>query len=174
GAAAGAQAAVGAAGPEPRISETDTGVSFQLRNDDPGSAHRVEAASERVRAALPAVFEALGITGAGADAAGRVFGNPRIAATRVAGERASHWVRCGNAAGAGPSATGGYRTELSVLVTLKPDGAGTWVTTQVGGTAHSVAGTSSGGVLCVSNGLLEERIAEALAARLAGPLPRAR
>ena len=55
-----------------------------------------------------------------------------------------------------------------MLVTIRPDGERTWVTTQVGGSATPVAGTSTEAVMCVSTGRLEKRVEELLAARLAG------
>lgn len=163
------------AGPEPQITETETGISFRLRNDDAGAAHHVAAPLARVRAALPLVFRDLGVPDAGQDREGLVFGHRKITTARVGGERASSWVRCGNQMGAGPSAAGLYRTQLSVLVTLRPDGERTWVTTQVGGSATPAAGTSTDAVLCVSTGGLEKRVEEMLAARLGtGTLSRTR
>jgi hypothetical protein len=163
------------AGPEPQITETETGISFRLRNDDPGAAHHVAAPLDRVRAALPLVFRDLGVPDAGQDREGLVFGHRKITSPRVGGERASAWVRCGNQMGAGPSAAGPYRTQLSVLVTLRPDGERTWVTTQVAGSATPAAGTSTDAVLCVSTGALEKRVEEMLAARLGtGTIPRTR
>ncbi len=164
------------AGPEPQITETSTGISFRLRNDDAGAAHHVGARADRVRAALPEVFRELGVPDAGMDREGLVFGHRRITTPRVGGERLSAWVRCGNQAGAGPSAATAYRTELSLLVTIRPDGERTWVTTQVGGSATPVAGTGAEAVMCVSTGRLEKRVEELLAARLAasGPNFRAR
>lgn len=155
------------AGPEPQIAETSTGITFRLRNDDPGAAHHVGARADRVRAALPEVFRELGVADAGMDREGLVFGHRSITAPRLGGERVSAWVRCGNQAGAGPSAATAYRTQLSVLVTIRPEGERTWVTTQVGGSATPVAGTSAEAVMCVSTGRLEKRVEELLAARLA-------
>lgn len=164
------------AGPEPQITETSSGISFRLRNDDTGATHHVGARADRVRALLPEVFRDLGVADAGMDRDGLVFGHRSITAPRVGGERAAAWVRCGNQSGAGPSAAAAYRTQLSVLVTIRPDGERTWVTTKVGGSARSVAGTSTEAVMCVSTGRLEKRVQELLAARLAaaGPGFRAR
>ena len=155
------------AGPEPEITETSSGISFRLRNDDAGATHHVGARADRVRALLPEVFRDLGVAGAGMDREGLVFGHRSITAPRVGGERPTAWVRCGNQSGAGPSAASSYRTQLSLLVTIRPDGERTWVTTQVGGSATPVAGTSTEAVMCVSTGRLEKRVEELLAARLA-------
>lgn len=159
------------AGPEPRITETSSGISFRLRNDDPGAAHHVGARADRVRALLPEVFLELGVPDAGMDREGLVFGSRRITTSRLGGERLTSWVRCGNEGGAGPSAASSYRPTLSLLVTLRPDGERTWVTTQVGGSATSVGGTGSDAVMCVSTGRLEKRVEELLAARLAATEP---
>lgn len=161
------------AGPEPQITETSSGISFRVRNDDAGATHHVGARADRVRALLPEVFRDLGVADAGTDRDGRVFGHRSITA-RVGGERAEAWVRCGNQSGAGPSAAASYRTQLSVLVTIRPEGERTWVTTQVGGSARPVAGTSTDAVMCVSTGRLEKRVEELLAARLAAAGPGAR
>ena len=139
-----------------------------------GTPHQVGARLDQVRAALPEVFRELGVEDAGQDREGLVFGSRDITAPRLGGERTSAWVRCGNSMGAGPSAAGSYRTKLSVLVTLRPDGERTWVTSQVTGSATSVGGTSTEAVMCVSNGRLEQRIQELLTARLGGAGTRAR
>ena len=162
------------AGPEPQIVETSTGISFRLRNDDPGAAHNVGARTDRVRALLPEVLRELGVADAGMDLEGLVFGNRSITTPRLGGERLTAWVRCGNEGGAGPSAATSYRTQLSLLVRIRPDGERTWVTTQVGGSASPVGGTSSEAVMCVSTGRLEKRVEELLAARLAASGPNAR
>jgi hypothetical protein len=164
------------AGPEPQITETSSGISFRVRNDNPGATHHVGARSDRVRALLPEVFRDLGVADAGMDRDGLVFGHRSITADRVGGERTTVLVRCGTASGAGPSAATRYRTRLSLLVTIRPDGERTWVTTQVGGSATPLTGTSADAVLCVSTGRLEKRVEELLAARLAadGPGSRAR
>lgn len=171
---AGTGPATAPAGPEPQITETSTGISFRLRNDDPGAAHHVGAHADRVRAVLPEVFRELGVADAGMDREGLVFGSRSITTLRVGGERLTSWVRCGNQGGAGPSAATAYRTQLSLLVTIRPDGEQTWVTTQVGGSATPMAGAGSEAVMCVSNGRLEKRVQALLAARLAGSGPNAR
>lgn len=155
------------AGPEPQITETSTGISFRVRNDDAGATHHVGARADRVRALLPEVFRDLGVPDAGVDPSGLVFGSRGITAQQVGGERTSVWVRCGTGSGAGPSAATRYRTRLSLLVTIRPEGERTWVTTQVGGSATPLTGTSADAVLCVSTGRLEKRVEELLAARLA-------
>ena len=164
------------AGPEPQITETSTGISFRLRNDDAGATHHVGARADRVRALLPQVFRDLGVPDAGMDRDGLVFGHRSITAPRVGGERPAAWVRCGTDSGAGPSAATRYRTRLSLLVTIRPEGERTWVTTQVSGSATPLTGTSTDAVMCVSTGRLEKRVEELLAARLAaaGPGSRAR
>jgi hypothetical protein len=134
----------------------------------------VAAPADRVRALLPEVFRELGVADAGMDREGLVFGNRSITTPRVGGERLTHWVRCGNQGGAGPSAVTAYRTALSLLVTIRPDGERTWVTTQVGGSATPMAGAGSDAVMCVSTRRLEKRVQELLAARLAASGPNAR
>ena len=155
-----------AAGPEPMVMETSSGISYRLRNDDTGVTRPYAAPVDRVWAALPGVYEELGIPTGVNDPEARVFGNRRASVTRVGGERVSRFVRCGNEQGAGPSAGGGYRVQLSVLTTLRGDGAATQATTTVGGTATPVAGTSNDAVACVSTGALEKRIGDLIAARL--------
>jgi hypothetical protein len=171
---AGSGPATAPAGPEPQIIETSTGISFRLRNDDPGAAHHVGARADRVRTLLPEVLRELGVAAPGMDREGLVFGDRSITAPRLGGERLTHWVRCGNEGGAGPSAATSYRTQLSLLVTIRPEGERTWVTTQVGGSATPVGGTGAEAVMCVSTGRLEKRVEELLAARLAASSPSSR
>jgi hypothetical protein len=147
--------------------ETDSGITFRLQEDTRGVERVVAAPVDRVRAALPEAYAALGITGAGTDPANGVFGSPKVTAARLDGERTSVYVRCGND-GAGPSAGMGYRIQLSVLTSLAEEGGRTRVTTRVGGFGSPVGGSGSGAVLCVSNGRLEARLAELLTERLRG------
>jgi hypothetical protein len=156
-----------AAEPDTQISDVYSGYSFNVRNDDAGSVQRMEAPVQRVQAALPEVLRELGIPEVGADPSGRVYGNRNVTVQRLGGQPSTAWVRCGSDGGSGATLASRYRTVLSVLVTLKPEGDATLLNTQVSGTGTTLGGTNSHAVQCSSNGRLETRVAEMLAARLA-------
>lgn len=148
--------------PSPAIMETSTGISVRLGADGPARA-AVDAPAGRVWAALPAVYEALGIPAEVSDPAAHTYGTQRFTRTRLGDRRTAEMVRCGNA-GSGASAMSTYRIRLSILTTLRPGaGGGTELSTEVAGSATPVDGTSTGATRCVSTGELERRIA-ALAA----------
>jgi hypothetical protein len=102
------------------------------------------------------------------DPASYTYGNRRVTASRIGGEDVSEWVRCGNS-GSGPSAMTRLRTQLVVVTTLQASAEGlTSVATQVSGSGTPTEGTSSGAVLCVSNGKLEQEIANSVRRRVGG------
>jgi hypothetical protein len=158
--------APGRSEPVARVEETSTGMTFRIQTDAGGVEQTVDAPPERLWAVLPQVYEALGIRAEVADEAGRIYGSRKVSARQIAGKRAGTFVRCGNE-GAGASAMSMYRHQLSVLTSLRPGPGGkTVVTSQVGGTATPVEGTSTGAVLCASTGELEAMILERITDRL--------
>jgi hypothetical protein len=154
--------------PPASIQENSTGVHVRLNSNPRRMVATVDAGVERVWSVLPEVYRTLGITAEVNDPAARVYGSRRVTVNQIEGKRTSSWVRCGHE-GSGASAMSAYRYRLTVLSTVSPaaDGKAT-VATEVSGSATPVEGTSSGAVHCVSNGGLEQRIAELAAARAAG------
>lgn len=150
------------------IIPTETGVMMRLDQENNTLTFRVDATPERVWAQLPGIYETLGIRAEVRDSTTRVFGTRGFVLGRLDGKRTAEYVRCGNE-GTGPSSAGMVRTRLTILSSLKsaPEG-GTLVVAEVGGTATTVEGTSSGPVTCSSKGGLEQRIRALLLQRLAG------
>ncbi len=156
------------AGSDPRIVDNgEGGLAVHTRDDNSGVARPVNADLARVREAIPEVLQELGVPEVGTDPARLTFGNGNITVQRLAGEQTTSWVRCGADWGAGPTTARRYRTNLSVLVSLREEGGRTWVTPVVSGSATTLGGASTAAVSCISNGRLENRIASALTARLA-------
>jgi len=158
----------GAAGAPPSIVATETGVMMRVDPENNTLTFRVDATPEQVWTKLPGIYETLGIPAEVLDSSARVFGTRGFVLGRLDGKRTTEFVRCGNE-GTGPSSAGMYRTRLIIVSSLKsaPEG-GTLVSTELGGTATSVEGTSSGPVSCSSKGPLEQRIRALLLERLAG------
>ena len=145
-----------------RISGQRGGIgSTEIHNDPRIVSRTVAAPVDSVWAALPTVFEALGIGQAGADPEQRVFGNPEFRPRRIDGQRLSRYVDCGLGITAVPKADD-YEVTMSVLTRLTPatDG-GTVVATTVGATGKP-RGVSGNAVHCPSKGTLEARIVEGL------------
>ncbi|NIQ56524.1 MAG: hypothetical protein GWN71_25125, partial [Gammaproteobacteria bacterium] len=83
---------------------------------------------------------------------------------RLAGDRLSTFLRCGQALGP-PKADNG-QTRVSLTSWLEPKGDGTTIRTRLQATARDV-GTSTAASACSSTGVLERIITEELAARTA-------
>lgn len=159
-------------GPPPRprasVDETSTGMHVRLSVDPQRFRVTVDAGADRVWSVLPEVYRSLGIPAEVSDPASRVYGSRRVTVNQIGGKRTSSWVRCGHE-GSGASAMSAYRYRLTVLSTVSPTPDGRAVVdTEVSGAATPVEGTSSGAVHCVSNGGLEQRLGELVAARAAG------
>jgi hypothetical protein len=109
---------------------------------------------------MPAVFEGLNIPVGTIDQNTRLIGNRRIESRsgRIAGERASSYLNCGNT-GIGASIADSYQINLSVLtqVVLVPGGI-TQLQTSIDAYATQ-RGVSGAPVRCASTGRLEQRIA---------------
>ncbi|MDQ3522790.1 MAG: hypothetical protein M3434_10705 [Gemmatimonadota bacterium] len=116
---------------------------------------------------MPAVYEALKIPVGTIDQNTRVIGNRRIESRsgRIAGERASSYLNCGNTGIGGPIADS-YQVNLSVLTQIVPAAGGsTQVQTSIEASATQ-RGVSSAPVRCASTGRLEQQIATAIQQQL--------
>lgn len=171
-AAAGCACASGAAsGPTERIvpalpaeiRETSTGAIIRIAPEQLVVETELEVPLERAWSLLPRVYSALGIDAQVLDSEARVYGTRRFTRSRVGNTPVRDYVRCAFQ-GAGPSAAGSYRTQLSISTQLEAAASGwTTVSSQISGTATSAEGTSTDAVRCVSNGNLERLIARLLA-----------
>jgi|GEM_PF-3179655 len=165
--ATGATPPVMVAGSDPRIVDNGEGnMAVHTHNDRSGVARPVNADLARVRQALPEVLRELGVPDVGTDPERLTFGNGNVTVQQLAGQPTTAWMRCGSDWGAGPTTARRYRTNLSVLVSLREEGGRTWVTPAVSGSASTLGGASTAPVSCVSNGKLENRITDVLTARL--------
>jgi hypothetical protein len=81
---------------------------------------------------------------------------------RLAGERLSHFLRCGQGLGA-PKADNG-QTRIGLTSWLEADAGGTLIRVRLEGSAREI-GTSTAAVTCSTTGELERRLVEAVVAR---------
>ncbi|HEX8394684.1 MAG TPA: hypothetical protein VF665_20225 [Longimicrobium sp.] len=112
-------------------------------------------------AALPAVYEQLGIPSAAMlNQDDQLFGR-RYMRTRhsLGGVRMSRYLNCGSTFVAGPDT---YELTLTVMTTLRPTGGGSMVRTWVDATGRDPAGSGTQPVQCSSTGLLEREIVRLL------------
>ena len=158
-----------APGAPPTVRATSSGLAVRLAVDSLRSTTVFQAPLDTVWSHLPAVYETLGIRGEVLDPRTSAFGTQRFTARNVAGKRTIDMVYCGHE-GAGPSAVRATLVRLSIVSTLRKLASGdTELTTEVTGTSTPMDGTSTGATRCVSNGELEQRIADALGAQLGSP-----
>jgi hypothetical protein len=128
------------------VAETTVGVS-------PGAAWRV----------LPQAYDSLGLGGGVLDAGELSYGNNRVTARNVAGNRTDRLFRCANE-GAGPSAVNRFRIRFSISTTVTEGPEGHAVLFhEIVATGTPIEGTSSGRVICVSRGQLESAIQQQVA-----------
>jgi hypothetical protein len=141
-------------------------VSVRLGEDVPPPSQPLEASIDRVWAALPAVYAQMGIKVTYRDSTAYALGNRRFTDRQAAGRAVADLVRCGHQ-GAGPSAVSGHRITLSIVTSLRAEARDrTTLVTAIRGTAEPVEGTSTSRVRCVSNGDLESRVYQLVAARI--------
>jgi hypothetical protein len=142
-------------------------MDIMMYPDNRASSSTIQAAPERVWAVMPNVYQALNIPVGTIDQNTRVIGNRRIESRsgRIAGERASSYLNCGNT-GIGASIADSYQVNLSVLTQIVPaPGGTTQVQTSIDANATQ-RGVSSVPVRCASTGRLELQIAAAIQQQL--------
>ena len=155
-----------APGAPPTVRPTSSGLAVRLAVDSVRSTTVFQAPLDTVWSRLPAVYEALGIPVQVTDPGTWTFGNRRFTARNLAGKRSIDLMYCGHE-GAGPSAVRATLVRLSVVSALRRLASGdTELTTEVTGTSTPMDGTSTASTRCVSNGELEQRIADAVRAQL--------
>ncbi|HEV2735653.1 MAG TPA: hypothetical protein VGV85_12485 [Longimicrobiaceae bacterium] len=149
----------GNSGPSTTRMETGGG-GFEItaaRNERVAS-HDVLAPADRVWAALPAAYQAMGLTGGVVNQAERVFGTPLIRSRgRLAGERAARFLNCGtNPIGAPAANLYDLETTVRTAVQTNPDG-----TTRLEVLVQAMAAPPAGGTRaqCTSTRVLEDLIA---------------
>lgn len=121
------------------------------------TAQTVAAPADRVWAALPAAFQAVGLEAGVVSASNRVYGTPLLRFRgRLAGERASRLLNCGSNPIGSPAADL-YDVEATVRAAVQPDAAGG---TRLEVLVEAVAAPPAGGTRtpCTSTRVLEERI----------------
>lgn len=170
GASSGTAPIEGANGAQRSIVRVDGGgaSSYQtdLTHDDAAVQTELAAAPDRAYAALPAVYEQLGLPINTAVSDSRTIGVNGAHIRRVGKERMSQFLTCGQDAAGTPLADS-YAITLTVMSRVTPSTtAGSLLSTQVLGSAQPI-GTSGGSVTCQSTGQLEARIAKAAVTRSA-------
>lgn len=170
GLATGCAGATPAASPAPEAPTIITGSpeapTILLGREGATPTGSLPAPIGRVWDALPVAYQSLGIPLQVHEPGEHAFGTRRFAGRRLGGRATEELVRCGNQ-GAGPSAVGRYRIQLSIITTLRAESPDrTALTTEVEGVAEPVEGTSRSRVRCVSTGDLEQWIYRLVAAQL--------
>lgn len=147
--------------------DAPTGTALlDLTREDDTTTGRIAAPPELVWRQLPAVYAAIGFgpeTLAVVDGGARRIAVRNHRTRRVAGERMSRLVRCGQGLGAPKADNGQTRITLESWLEAAKDG-GTTVHTRLVASARDI-GTSTAPVACSSTGVLERIIGERLAAR---------
>ncbi|HEX2187814.1 MAG TPA: hypothetical protein VHG51_02890 [Longimicrobiaceae bacterium] len=156
---AGGGLAAGSGAPSTTHMETGGGA-FDITStaDARVASHAVAAPAERVWAALPAAFQAVGLTGGVVSESERVYGTPLLRFRgRLAGERASRFLRCGTNPIGSPAADL-YDLEAVVRAAVQPDAAGA---ARLEVLVEATAAPPAGGTRtpCTSTRELEDRIA---------------
>ncbi len=156
-------------GPElpPAVITNPTGSDVRTAPGERGVQEEFAATAERVWAALTEVWGDLELQPDALDTRTRTIGVQRFTRSRIAGQNSGSFVRCGNE-GAGPSASSRYRTSLDLRSQVHVRDDKVFVHTMLTGTASPVDGSSTSRVGCMSLGLLEQRIHDAIARKL-GP-----
>ncbi len=149
----------GSSGPSTTRMETGGGgFEITAARDERVATHDVLAPADRVWAALPAAYRAVGLAGGVVSQGERVFGTPLMRSRgRLAGERAARFLNCGSNPIGAPAANL-YDLEATVrtAVQTNPDG-----TTRLELRVEAVAAPPAGGTRaqCTSTRVLEDRIA---------------
>jgi hypothetical protein len=137
---------------------TSTEARYRVEMSSAGTPTvNVPAAVERVWAALPEAFGALGLSGEVLDAGRRVYGIPELTVRRrLAGEPVSRSLNCG--ARAGIANADSYSVRVTIRTQVQSDGeGGSRVRIEVEGSARAPGG-SDPWVRCGSTNELEIRI----------------
>jgi hypothetical protein len=144
----------------------NSGMHVSLGAAGATSAHAVGAPIQDAWAALPRVYEDLGIPLTTIDTRARRIGNQQFAVSRrLAGTALAHYLECGLGPGSVPHANTA-RITLSVLTTLQVAGDSTEVRSEVSGFGRLVDSPGNEQVRCTTTGFLEARIAGMLRERV--------
>jgi hypothetical protein len=141
------------------VAGDDEATSIRLSEEPGGMSAVINAAPDKVWAAMPLVYQKLEVTGAEVlDSDAQTYGVHDYTSNRLAGTRTGEFVRCGEE-GAGPSLGAMVRRRLSISTNVHGDPNGkTTISTEITGYAQPAEGTSTGAIRCASNGKLEKRI----------------
>jgi hypothetical protein len=146
--------------PETHRRELDTAEGSRVLIEGttrPGAILTVAVPADEAFAALPAVYAELGLGGAVADPAGRVYGRESfVVRRRLAGVPLSRYLDCGTRMGI-PNADA-YAVRLAVATRVEPNGPGANLRTEIQATAQD-SGRSDPPVRCGTTTELERRIA---------------
>lgn len=139
----------GMTGAEVRLSETGSSSDATLRIS-PDAAWQV----------LPLAYDTLGLGGGVVDAQARSYGNPKVTSRTLSGARTDTFFRCANQ-GTAASSVNRFRIEFSIATTVSATDEGlARLTTNIAAMGTPWEGTSSGRIVCVSRGILEQAIQE--------------
>lgn len=159
--------------PEPPPAAEAAGVGYYIRlnRDDGISTATIDGRRPAVFQALLSAFEEVGLEISGADQVRGIVQSERMTATRqLAGLRLGDLLTCG-ATLTGDRAES-WRIELELMAQVQPEGTEkTRLTTRIQATARTTDGTGRNPIACSTKGVLEQKIAEATAARVRSGLP---
>ena len=144
-----------------RIQGPGAGYDVHLTTELSKGVFHLNAPPDEVWAAMPAVYEELGIEINLRDPTARVVGNNNFRPRRIDGARNSRYLDCGYGSTAVPHADG-YDVTASLIATVRSgDESGTLLETLFTGSARARE-VSGGNVSCSSKGTLERRMVEIL------------
>lgn len=152
-----------------RVSVSEGGaqvIDVSISRDDPALTRHFDASPDAIWSLLPAVYADVGLPAPALDEASLTVAVQNHAIMRRVGDdRMSQLIDCGR--GMSGDHADSHRIRLSVRTWVTGAAPATDVHTRVEATATSVEGRA-GTITCTTRGRLEQNIAEALRARLAG------
>jgi len=157
----------GSRGGHSRLEGDGTVFSFDLTTDRTAIRRTIAVEPAAAWAALPAVYEALGLKGAGViDAKHRIYGIPDrvMAPPSLVGQPLARFFKCGSTTAASSADT--YEVRFLALTQIDSTATdGTAVLTRVDAVARS-RGVSGLAVNCSTTGRLEQLLTDSLQARI--------
>lgn len=169
-AACGPAAAPPSSGPRDlptQVISTSDGVQVTTSTEVRVISQEVNAPVDRVWAALPGVYEQLGLEAA-ADPARRTMSGATSFTRRFMGEPATRYFDCGQGSFGSPIASS-YTIRMTVSTTVNPgEGSGSRLDTMVEAHARSADGANAVAAQCRTRGRLEQMIATMVVARAEG------
>jgi hypothetical protein len=149
---------------EAAIIPTALGPYVQVGDPAENVTGEINRPAREVWDLLPAVYQQLGLGGRVVDTDRREYGSERVSGRRVNRQPIESYFRCGSDGTIAGSASR-WRVQFNISTTVAELGReSSTLTTRISAFANPTDGASTGRILCVSIGTLEQAIFDALAA----------